>query len=226
MLQSERILVATGNPGKLAEIREILAGLGLGLAGLADYPWLPESGEAGDTFADNAFRKASFYSRLTGLPALADDSGLEVDALGGAPGVRSARYAGPEATDADKVRKLLNALEAVAEPARTARFVCAVSLVAGGREVLAASGVCEGVITRMPAGRGGFGYDPVFLVPELGRTFAELAPEEKNRLSHRGRALRLFRDRLAEVLQALRNAAETDRIHEVHQGHEEEINHG
>jgi len=198
----DRLLVATTNPGKAREIAEILGDLGVRVAGLEAVPWVPLFEEGDASFAAGAHAKAAFYNRITGWPTLGDDSGLEVDALGGAPGVRSARYAGPGATDAQRIDKLLAELASVPPERRTARFRCAVSLVADGREVVAAEGSCEGRILEAPRGTGGFGYDPVFLVPETGRTFAELPPPEKNALSHRGRALAALRARLAEWLQS------------------------
>jgi XTP/dITP diphosphohydrolase len=200
MPRIDRLLVATTNPGKAREIAEILGDLGLRVAGLEAVPWVPLFEEGDESFADGARAKAAFYSRITGWPTLGDDSGLEVDALGGAPGVRSARWAGPGASDADRIAKLLGELAGVPPERRTARFRCAVSLVAAGREVVAAEGSCEGRILEAPRGTGGFGYDPVFLVPELNLTFAELPAAEKNGLSHRGRALAALRQRLAEWL--------------------------
>ncbi|MBP7865684.1 MAG: RdgB/HAM1 family non-canonical purine NTP pyrophosphatase [Acidobacteria bacterium] len=193
------LLVASKNPGKVREIREILALPGVSLLSLADVPGLPDCEEPGDTFAANARVKSEFYSHLTGLPTLGDDSGLEVDALGGAPGVRSARYAGPGASDADRITKLLAELAARPGAARTARFVCAVSLAEGGRELFAARGTCEGVITESPRGGNGFGYDPVFQADGTGLTYAELPDADKNALSHRGRALARLRDYLLTV---------------------------
>lgn len=191
----ETLLAATRNPGKEREIRQLLGGLGVRVVSLCDFPTLPECGEAGCTFAENARIKSSHYHHMTGLPALGDDSGLVVDALGGAPGVYSARWAGPAATDADRIVKLLDELSRRPGAVRTARFICAVSFVMEGREQVTAEGACEGLIIDSPRGTGGFGYDPVFLVPQAGRTYAELNPEEKNNLSHRGRALALFRER-------------------------------
>ena len=198
-----RLVFATRNRGKIVELRALLAGLRgdpaaapaievLSLDEL-DRP-VPEVVEDGETFAANAAKKARAVSDATGLPALADDSGLEVDALGGAPGVWSARYAGPEATDEDNNRKLLAALQGVPVERRTARFrsVLALADTAGslGEEVILAHGVCEGRILEEPRGTGGFGYDPLFYVPELGATFAELGVGTKNDLSHRARAMR------------------------------------
>lgn len=195
----QSLLVASKNPGKVREIREILALPGVSLACLADFPGLPDCEESGDTFAANARVKSEFYSRLTGLPTLGDDSGLEVDALGGDPGVRSARYAGPGASDAERITKLLSELAARPGATRTARFVCAVSLAEDGQEVFSARGTCEGVITESPRGCNGFGYDPVFQVDGKRSTYAELPESDKNALSHRGLALARLRDYLLTV---------------------------
>lgn len=191
-----KLLFATGNRGKLRELRQLLADLDeLELLCLADLPEPLEIEETGETFAENAELKAREAAALTGLCALADDSGLEVDALDGRPGVRSARYAGEDASDADRIVKLLGELEGVAEAKRTARFRCAIALAKptgdGGSELCALEqGACEGRILEAPQGEGGFGYDPVFFVAELGCTFAEAAAEQKNALSHRGEAMR------------------------------------
>ncbi len=195
-----RILAATANPGKAREIREIMADLPVEVLTLADFPWLPTCEETEATFAANARLKARFYNRITGLPTLADDSGLVVDCLDGAPGVHSARYAGEGASDADRIAKLLAEMKARACADRAARFVCAVSFVDGGRERVAVEGRCEGEILPAPRGEGGFGYDPVFLVPATGKTFAELPSTEKHALSHRGQALARFREQLPGLL--------------------------
>jgi XTP/dITP diphosphohydrolase len=200
---SEKVLLfATRNPGKVAELRALLADAPeievRSLEGLE----VPEVVEDCDTFLANAIKKAREVSSATGLPALADDSGLEVDALGGAPGVVSARYAGPEADDAANNRKLLAALADVADPRRTARFrsVLALADVAGslGDRVLTAEGTCEGIVLRELRGSGGFGYDPLFFVPDLGATFAELGVGTKNDRSHRAAAMRSLKPKLVE----------------------------
>ena len=190
-----KLLVATSNPGKLIEIREILAGVPLELISLAELD-LPAPDETGETFRDNAEEKATACARKSGLWTLADDSGLCVDALGGGPGVRSARYA---PTDQERRAKLLAALEGVPEARRGAHFFCAVALSApDGRRVLHEEGRVDGSIARAPRGSNGFGYDPLFLPAETpGSTLAELGAQEKNRLSHRGRALRRLRPHLA-----------------------------
>ncbi len=196
------VLVATGNPGKLREIREITAGLPLRWRALAEFPHVPEAVEDGDTFAENARRKARHYSRATGLWTLADDSGLEVDALGGAPGVHSARYAGLPRDDRANNRKLIAALAGVPAARRTARFRCAIALADGEHILLETDGRVEGRIIDEPRGANGFGYDPHFLVPELGRTMAELPSAEKNARSHRGAALRAMLRQLEALLRA------------------------
>ena len=183
------ILIATKNRGKLREVQDILAGLPVVWATLDQIPDLPDAVEDADTFAGNAERKAMHYARLTGLWTLADDSGLEVDALGGAPGVYSARYAGRQGDDAANNKQLIAQLAGVPPEQRTARFRCAVAL-AGPEGILAtACGTFEGLIVDDPRGTNGFGYDPHFFVPELGMTAAQLPPEQKNRISHRAQAL-------------------------------------
>ncbi len=184
------LLVATRNGGKLKEIRRLLDDLGIAVKGLDAFPELPEVEEDGATFAANAAKKAETVCRLTGLPTLADDSGLEVSALAGAPGVYSARYAGSGATDADNNRKLLAALAGVPDKERRGAFRCAMALARPGAETRIFHGQVEGLILDAPRGEGGFGYDPLFLVREYGKTMAELPLDVKNRISHRGQALR------------------------------------
>lgn len=181
-----KLIVATHNADKIVEFRRILSPLGV----QADSVPLPEVEETGATFAENARLKAEAACRATGLPAVADDSGLAVDALGGAPGVYSARYAGPEASDEDRVRKLLGELKAVPMEKRDAKFVCSICCAFPNGDLIEANGECAGKIAFAPKGEGGFGYDPVFLVGE--RTFSEFLPKEKDAVSHRGRALRRF----------------------------------
>jgi len=193
-----RILAATANLAKAREIREILQDFGVMVSELLDFPALPDCIEDGKTFSENARKKAFFYHRLTGMPTLGDDSGLVVHALDGAPGVMSARYAGETATDADRIAKLLSEMENRGPVSPSADFVCAVSFVLDGQERIAVQGRCTGEIIQPPRGTGGFGYDPVFLVPHLGKTFAELTSAEKHAISHRGRALVKFR---AEFIQ-------------------------
>lgn len=192
-----RIVVASGNPGKLRELCDLLETLGAELVSRSALA-CPEPVESGDSFVDNALIKARSAALCSGLPAIADDSGLEVDALNGAPGIRSARYAGEGASDERNVRKLLAELAGVEESARTARFVCVVVYLenADDPSPLVCKGVWEGRISQRPSGDGGFGYDPVFFVPSEGVTAASLTPERKNALSHRGRALRELKDAL------------------------------
>ncbi len=189
-----RVVVASGNPGKLKELRALLQDFDAELVAQSALG-VPEAVESGETFDENALIKARNASRHTGLAAIADDSGLEVDALGGAPGVRSARYAGVGASDGDNVEKLLHALAGVDEADRGARFICVMVYVenAEDRAPVICRGTWEGRILNAPSGKGGFGYDPVFLVPSEGLSAAALSPERKNALSHRGRALRDLR---------------------------------
>ncbi len=209
------LVFATRNRGKLVELRELLAGADVEVLSIDEAQarlgvTIAEVDEDADTFAGNAAKKAREVSAATGLPALADDSGLEVDALGGAPGVWSARYAGVGAGDAANNDKLLEALAEVPEDRRTARFRCALALadVRGplGDEVITADGTCEGVILLAPRGTGGFGYDPLFLSPELGMTFAEAGVGPKGHLSHRARAMRAIAPRLQSYLAARRGS--------------------
>lgn len=185
------VVLATGNAGKLREMREILAPWGVEVRSLAEF-----TGEAADetglTFVENAVLKARLAASVSGLPAIADDSGLEVDALHGAPGIRSARYAGPGADDAANNTRLLQALAAVPEAERTARYRCAMVFLRWPEDPapVVVQAHWEGRIARQARGAGGFGYDPLFLVDDGARTAAELAPEDKNRRSHRGLALR------------------------------------
>jgi XTP/dITP diphosphohydrolase len=181
------IVLATRNRGKLQEFQEILRDFPVELRSLQDFGPIPEAVEDGLTFDENAYKKASFTAKVLGLPAMADDSGLVVEALGGAPGVHSARYAGEKATDRDNIDKLLAAL--AGEKNRKAAFECVISIAVPSGPALTYEGRCEGEIIDTPRGEGGFGYDPVFYSPELGKTFAEAGMAEKNRISHRGKAL-------------------------------------
>jgi len=195
------LLVATNNPGKIREFRELLAALPVTITFPKESGLNLEVAETGLTFEENARIKAAAYAQATGLVTLADDSGLEVDALGGAPGVWSARYAGAQASDSDRVRKLLSALVDVPPGKRTARFRCVVAVAGPAGDVQTAEGRCEGNIVLAPRGDNGFGYDPVFAVQGYGGlTMAELPPELKNQVSHRARALMAARQILAEVL--------------------------
>ena len=191
-----RVVLATGNPGKLREIRAILADHVLEVVPQSDFG-IAAAEEDGSTFVANALIKARHAARLSGLPAIADDSGLEVDALQGRPGVRSARYAGPACSDADNIALLLRELEPVAEDRRTARYRCALVFVRDAHDAapIVREAVWEGRIGHAPRGSNGFGYQPIFLVPELGLSSAELPAEHWHRISHRARALAALRAR-------------------------------
>jgi len=195
--ERRRVVLATRNRDKLREIARLLDPERFKLLTLDDFDDFPEVEEDGATLEENALKKAREVAAATGLLTVADDTGLEVDALGGRPGVYSSRYAGENATYADNVQKLLRELQGVPREKRAARFRCVAAIVDGEREVTA-EGVCEGVILEEPRGEGGFGYDPVFFVPEVGKTFAEMSTEEKNAISHRGKAFR----KAAEILMA------------------------
>jgi XTP/dITP diphosphohydrolase len=181
-----RLVIATKNLGKAREMAEALSDLSYEVVSLADYPDAPEVEETGSTFIANAILKATEYARFTGELTLADDSGLEVDALSGAPGVFSSRFA---PTDPERNAKLLTLMEDVPDEKRTARFRCAIAIAESDGEVETCEGAVEGVIAREPKGTNGFGYDPVFYVLKLGRHMAELTSAEKNAISHRGKAL-------------------------------------
>ena len=202
------LVMATRNAGKVRELKALLPNTGATLLSLADFPEIPEIPEAGATFAENAATKARAVARLTGHASLADDSGLAVDALGGAPGVFSARYAldrtAPRPpTDADNWCKLLEEMRDIPWERRTARFVCEIALALPDGRVFTAHGECEGIIATAPAGDQGFGYDPVFWVPEHNATMAQLGPAVKNRISHRARALAAARELLAKLVAEL-----------------------
>lgn len=210
-MSDRQIVLATGNPGKCREIRQALGDLPVAVVPLSELPVIDEPVEDGATFADNARLKALYYAAHTGHWALADDSGLVVDALGGAPGVHSARFAadrcpadaGRDAIDRANNTRLLDDLHSTPDPQRTARFVCHLALADPQRVLLEACGTIEGQIGRDARGENGFGYDPLFVVPELGCTTAELPPEAKNAISHRGQAVKAFRARLADLLKSL-----------------------
>jgi len=192
------LVLATGNPGKTAEIRDLLTGFPINIKNLDDFGPIPPVVEDGDTFDENAYKKASFVSKILGFPALADDSGLVVEALGGAPGVYSARYAGENASDQQRYTKLLGEMKVHTD--RQAAFECVISLAVPTGAALTYEGRCEGLIAEKPAGDGGFGYDPVFYYPPLKKTFGELSRQEKSRISHRGKALGELRDEFDKVL--------------------------
>lgn len=191
-----RVLLATTNQGKVAELKQIMGEKGIELIGLSDSD-STEQIETGRTFSENALLKANHYYRIAGLPTIADDSGLEVEALGGAPGVHSARYAGLGADDGARVTKLLEEMKDLPPHRRSARFVCAAAIVwEGGQKVVMEE--ARGEILTSPRGHNGFGYDPVFFYQPLGKTFAELTPSEKADVSHRGRAFRQLAAWLSE----------------------------
>ena len=185
-----KLLLASSNPGKLREYRVLAAGRPVELELLPNFSSLPAFDESAPTFAENAAGKALHYSHFAELPVIADDSGLVVPALGGAPGVHSARYAGPGASDGDRVQKLLAEMRGKKGDERRARFVCVLAVAAKGRAIAVFSASVEGLIAEAPRGTDGFGYDPIFFFPALGRTYAETTREEKNQYSHRGRAFR------------------------------------
>jgi XTP/dITP diphosphohydrolase len=194
-----RLAIASRNPGKIREILAICADWPVEWLTAADEPdaWADVE-ETGQTYLENAALKARAVAAATGVPALADDSGIEVDALGGAPGPRSARYAGEDATDEENLRTLIRALAGIPGSGRTARYRCVAASATPEGELHAAEGICEGTLIGKPRGSGGFGYDPIFVPEGWDRTMAELAPEEKDRISHRGRAFRALRAALAE----------------------------
>jgi XTP/dITP diphosphohydrolase len=196
-----KILVATHNRGKLREFAELLAGLPIEWVSLDDVGITEEIEETGETFEANARLKAAGYARLSNLLTLADDSGLEVDALGGEPGVFSARYGGPDTNDVDRYEMVLEKLKGVPDERRAARFRCVVAVAVPGGELFTAEGVVEGAIAHGPRGSNGFGYDPIFWMSGYGATLAELGPDIKNRISHRGRAVQAIRPRLKSLIQ-------------------------
>ena len=192
------IVIATRNPGKTAEIRDLLEGFPVDIKNLSDFGPIPEVEEDGTTFDENAYKKSSFTARILGYPALADDSGLSVAALNGAPGVFSARYGGEGLSDVERCRKLLSEMRGRTD--RRAAFECVISLAVPTGPALTYEGRCEGLLLAAPAGANGFGYDPVFFYPPFNKTFAELTREEKSRVSHRGQALRELRDEFEKVM--------------------------
>ncbi|TES83733.1 MAG: XTP/dITP diphosphatase [Dehalococcoidia bacterium] len=193
-----KLLLATNNEGKAREYRSLLEGVPFELVTPAEVGISTEVAEVGKSFEENARLKATTLAAESGLLSLADDSGLEVKALGGEPGMLSARYAGEGASDEDRVSYLLTKLEGVPQERRTARFRCVIAIATPQGEVEFCSGECDGVIAFAPSGEGGFGYDPIFYLPEMGKTMAELSSETKNRISHRGRAAEKARQLLKE----------------------------
>ncbi len=195
-----KLIIATNNPGKFREFQQLLESCGWELVAPGDLGIDIDVEESGQTYAENARIKATAYAKASGLVALADDSGIEVDALDGRPGVHSARYGGPGLSDADRVQLLLRELADVPDDRRTARFRAVIAIATPDGEVRYAEGVVEGRIGREPRGENGFGYDPVFVLPDRGLTTAQLSPEEKNRISHRGRAAERAKAILKEML--------------------------
>lgn len=198
MRYSTTLVIATRNKGKTLEIKELLKGFPVEIKNLDDFGPIPHLEEDGDTFDENAYKKASFAARILGLPALADDSGLIVEALDGAPGIHSARYAGEDATDEQRYLKLLDDMKGKSN--RNAAFECVISIAVPAGPALTYEARCEGLIATEPAGSNGFGYDPVFFYPPLNKTFAQITREEKNRISHRGKALAELKSEFDKVL--------------------------
>lgn len=198
----KKIILATGNQGKLHEFRSLTSRYPWTVLSLKDFPELPKVLETGSTFRENARLKAASAAEKTGLVSLADDSGLVVDYLGGFPGVNSARFAGEEGNDQKNNEKLLKMLEGVPEDQRKARFSCTIAVVEPSGQTVYCEGFCEGLILTEARGTNGFGYDPLFFLPELGKTMAELAMEEKNSISHRGKAFKAVLPLLEKILSA------------------------
>jgi len=192
------LVIATGNPGKITEIQELLAGFPVETKNLDDFGPIPQVLEDGETFDENAYKKASFTAKILGIPALADDSGLVVEALGGAPGVLSARYAGENATDEQRVAKLLNEMKG--QTHRNAAFECVLSIAVPSGPALTYEARCEGLIAQQPSGQNGFGYDPIFFYPPLNKTFGQMTVAEKSQVSHRGKALNELKQEVDKVL--------------------------
>jgi XTP/dITP diphosphohydrolase len=192
------LVIATGNPGKVLEIKDLLNGFPIQIKSLSDFGPIPAVEEDGATFEENAYKKASFTAKILGIPALADDSGLMVEALGGDPGVWSARYAGPNATDQQRVAKLLQEMKG--QTNRKAAFECVLSLAVPSGPALTYEARCEGLIAEAPAGHKGFGYDPIFFYPPLNKTFGQMTLAKKSDVSHRGKALNELKQELDKVL--------------------------
>jgi XTP/dITP diphosphohydrolase len=202
MTERQLLVLASRNAGKTGELRGLLKNFPVELKNLDDFGSIPPVEEDGTTFDENAYKKAAFTAKVLGLPALADDSGLEVDALGGLPGVHSARYAGPNASDTDNSAKLSSEMKGKTN--RAATFVCVISIAVPAGMALTYEGRCEGLIAEAPAGENGFGYDPLFYYPPLKRTFAQLSVEEKNQVSHRGKAMAQLKEEFNQVLTWIR----------------------
>ncbi len=196
----KRIVLASKNDGKLREFKEFFSDLNIKIVSIKSFGSVPEVEEDGSSFEENAIKKAEAVYNFIREPVIADDSGLEVDFLGGRPGIYSARFAGEKATDEENNDKLLKLLKGVSLELRTARFVSVVALVWDGRKIYTAKGSCEGYIGYEPKGSGGFGYDPIFVIPEYNKTFAELPLALKNRISHRARALKKMKKTIENLI--------------------------
>jgi XTP/dITP diphosphohydrolase len=201
-MRDRQLVLATRNHGKISEFKKLLSGFDIEIKCLEDFKSIPTVTEDGDTFEDNAYKKALFTAKVLGLPALADDSGLMVDALGGAPGVHSARFAGEGATDRDKNEKLLAAMKNQSN--RKAAFQTVIAIAVPRGPALIYQGLCEGEITHAPLGNNGFGYDPIFYYPPFQKTFAQMSQDEKNRISHRGKAMAELQQEFDKVMIWLR----------------------
>jgi XTP/dITP diphosphohydrolase len=196
----KQVIIATKNAGKAREFQALLGKRGVEVKSLLDFPNCPDVEETGNTFAENAILKAEAMARYFNTTVIADDSGLSIDALGGRPGVYSARYAGEEKNDQKNIAKVLSELEGVPFAKRTARFHCALAVAAPGRRTAVVEGTCEGYIAEKPQGENGFGYDPIFYIPKKGKTMAQLSAEEKNQISHRAKALEKLDKQWDEII--------------------------
>jgi XTP/dITP diphosphohydrolase len=208
MMLERPLVLATRNEGKIREFQGLLLGFDVEVKSLKDFGAIPPVEEDGDTFEENALKKARFTAKVLGLPALADDSGLMVKGLAGAPGVHSARYAGEGATDESNNLKLLGAMKGIRD--RSATFMCVIAIAVPRGPALVYEGTCDGLVVGEPRGDRGFGYDPLFYYPPVGRTFAEMSDEEKNRFSHRGKAMQELRKEFPKVLMWLKQRLEEE----------------
>ena len=220
MVNEIALVMATANPGKIAEMQDLLKGFPVELKSLADFGPIPVVEEDGETFDENAYKKASVTSRILGIPALADDSGLVVEALDGAPGVLSARYAGDNATDEQRVAKLLKEMQGKTN--RNAAFECVLSIAVPSGPALTYEARCEGLIAQEPAGQNGFGYDPIFFYPPLNKTFGQMTIAEKSQVSHRGKALNELKQEVDKVLIWIRRHMPPEEKFLYEQGREDE----